>query len=86
MTKKTVEVGLNKEIVIVMSELNSRHGVVGHEFSEVEKGLSDRNVSYDNYDLERALTELIGDERIVIHVHKEDAGHTRYGVLLRSLV
>ena len=74
MTKKLMKVNLSKEILIVMSELNSRHGVVGQELLEVEGGLSDRNVLYDNYDLEKALTELIRDERIVIHVYKQDTG------------
>ena len=88
MAKKMVVVDLEKEIRAVMRDMNGRHGVVGHEFSEIEAALLDRGILYNNYEMEEAIGHLIKDERIVIHMYSYRAENNppHYRVLLRTII
>ena len=79
-------VNLDKEILAVMRAMNSRHGVVGHDLADVEGELLSAGVSYDDCELEAAITELIKSERIVVHHWREKKDSRHYCIAVGSLL
>lgn len=89
MATKKCEINLSKEIIAVMSMFNGRYGTIDHKLSEIESELSNRHVSYNGYELEVAIVELIKRERIVIHTcrlsENQEKNSSEYTVSLRTL-